>query len=136
MAAPWTLDWTLEPVRTIDRWRETISATVVLAVFVPLVMSARGNAGSHATSLMIRVLALEEVHLADWLKVLLRELAMALLGIVTAGSVVGSMLPFLLRLVGFDPAVASAPLIATLVDVTGIVIYFSVAYLFLRGTIF
>lgn len=156
-------------------FEDQIERAVVLAVFVPLVMSAGGNSGSQATSLMIRSLALEEVRLADWLRVLLRELpaglalggilcllgflriavwhlfgwsdygehwlllaltiGTALLGIVTVGSVVGSMLPFLLRLVGFDPAVASAPLIATLVDVTGIVIYFSVAYLFLRGTI-
>lgn len=156
-------------------FEDQIEKAVVLAVFVPLVMSAGGNSGSQATSLMIRSLALDEVRLGDWLRVLLRELpaglalggilcilgflriavwqwlgwndygehwlllaltiGMALLGIVTVGSVVGSMLPFLLRWVGFDPATASAPLIATLVDVTGIVLYFSVAYLFLRGTL-
>ncbi|MFO1074670.1 MAG: magnesium transporter [Geminicoccaceae bacterium] len=152
-----------------------IEKAVVLAVFVPLVMSSGGNSGSQATSLMIRSLALEEVRLADWLRVLGRELpaglllgailcvlgvlrifawqllglqdygahwlllgltiGIALLGIVTVGSVVGSMLPFLLKRCGFDPAIASAPLIATLVDVTGIVIYFSVAYAILAGTL-
>ena len=59
----------------------------------------------------------------------------ALIGIVTFGSLTGSMLPFLLQRLGFDPATASAPFVATLVDVTGLVIYFSVAWLFLHGTV-
>ncbi len=59
----------------------------------------------------------------------------ALVGVVTFGSLAGSMLPFLLKRLGFDPASASAPFVATLVDVTGLVIYFSVAYLILRGTL-
>ena len=59
----------------------------------------------------------------------------ALIGVVTFGSVVGSMLPFILQKVGFDPASASAPFVATLVDVTGLMIYFSVALLFLRGAL-
>jgi magnesium transporter len=61
--------------------------------------------------------------------------ALALVGVVLFGSLAGSMLPFLLRRVGFDPASASAPFVATLVDVTGLVIYFSVALLMLRGTL-
>jgi len=59
----------------------------------------------------------------------------SLIGIVTFGSLAGSMLPFILRRLGFDPASASAPFVATLVDVTGLVIYFSVAWLILRGTL-
>jgi magnesium transporter len=60
---------------------------------------------------------------------------LALVGVVTFGSLAGSMLPFVLRRLGFDPASASAPFVATLVDVTGLVIYFSVAYAVLRGTL-
>jgi magnesium transporter len=61
--------------------------------------------------------------------------ALALLGVVMFGSLVGSMLPFALRRIGFDPASASAPVVATLVDVTGLVIYFTVASLLLSGTL-
>jgi magnesium transporter len=61
--------------------------------------------------------------------------AFALVGVVVFGSLAGSMLPFLLRRIGFDPASASAPFVATLVDVTGLVIYFTVALLMLRGTL-
>ena len=60
---------------------------------------------------------------------------LALVGIVAFGSLAGSMLPFLLKRLGFDPASASAPFVATLVDVTGLVIYFSVAVVMLRGTL-
>lgn len=152
-----------------------LEKAVVLAMFIPLIMSSGGNSGSQATSLLIRGLALGEVHLKDWWRVLLRELPtgivlgtllgavgflrievwqhaglfdygehsllialtiwVALVGIVTFGSCVGSMLPFFLQRVGFDPASASAPLVATLVDVIGLVIYFSVAALFLTGTL-
>jgi magnesium transporter len=152
-----------------------ISRAVVLALFIPLVMSSGGNSGSQATSLIIRAMALREVELHDWWRVALRELpsgialgsilgaigfvrvltwqflgwydygphyvlvattiGLALIGIVTWGSLAGSMLPFLMRRIGFDPASASAPFVATLVDVTGIVIYFSVAYLILHGTL-
>ncbi|HET9684692.1 MAG TPA: magnesium transporter [Gemmatimonadaceae bacterium] len=152
-----------------------ISKAVVLAMFIPLVMSSGGNSGSQATSLVIRALALREVSLGDWWRIALRELptgltlgailgvigfvrielwqslhlfdygvhhslvaftvGAALVGIVGFGSLAGSMLPFLLKRVGFDPASASAPFVATLVDVTGLVIYFSVAFLILRGTL-
>lgn len=152
-----------------------LEKAVVLAMFIPLIMSSGGNSGSQATSLLIRGLALGDVRLADWWRVLLRELPagivlgtllgavgfvrielwqhlglydygehslliaftiwLALIGIVTFGSCIGSMLPFLLQRVGFDPASASAPLVATLVDVLGLVIYFSVAALLLTGTL-
>jgi magnesium transporter len=152
-----------------------ISKAVVLAMFIPLVMSSGGNSGSQATSLIIRALALREVTLGDWWRIALRELptgltlgailgvigfgrielwqrlhlfdygphhllvavtvGVALVGIVAFGSLAGSMLPFLLKRVGFDPASASAPFVATLVDVTGLVIYFSVAFLILHGTL-
>jgi magnesium transporter len=152
-----------------------ISKAVVLAMFIPLVMSSGGNSGSQATSLIIRAIALRELRLSDWWRVAMRELptgltlglilgvigvvrielwqsfglfnygphhvlvaitvGAALVGIVGFGSLAGSMLPFLLKRVGFDPASASAPFVATLVDVTGLVIYFSVAYLILRGTL-
>ena len=140
-----------------------------------LVMSAGGNSGSQATSLITRAMALREVSLRDWWRVALRELptgltlgaflgligvlritmwqqlglfdynphwqmiaatvGLSLVGIVTFGSLAGSMLPFLLRRVGFDPASASAPLVATLVDVGGLIIYFTVALLVLGGTL-
>jgi len=152
-----------------------IEKAVVLALFVPLVISSGGNAGSQATSLIIRAMSLGEVSVGRWWAVMRRELlaglalglilgavgairiglwqglhlrdygphwlplalavGFALVGIVLWGSLAGSMLPLLLKKVGFDPATSSAPFVATLVDVTGLVIYFSVAYLFLHGTL-
>ena len=152
-----------------------IAHAVVLALFVPLIISSGGNSGSQATSLIIRALALREISLHDWWKVALRELpsglalgtllglvgitrilvwqatgwysygahywliaftvGLALVGVVTFGTLAGSMLPFLLKRFGFDPASASAPFVATLVDVTGLIIYFTVALLILRGTL-
>jgi magnesium transporter len=152
-----------------------LEKAIVLTLFIPLIMSSGGNSGSQATSLIIRALALREVRLRDWWRVIFRELpsgvvlgailgvigfarialwqvlgfydygehwmlvaatvAAALVGIVTFGSLSGSMLPFLLQRLGFDPASASAPFVATLVDVTGLVIYFSVAYVILHGTL-
>jgi magnesium transporter len=152
-----------------------IARAVVLALFIPLIISSGGNSGSQATSLIIRALALRELSLRDWWRVAVRELptglalgtvlgvigiiriltwqhlgwydygphhnlvaltiGVSLVGVVTFGSMAGSMLPFLLRRLGFDPASASAPFVATLVDVTGLVIYFSVAYAILRGTL-
>lgn len=152
-----------------------ISKAVVLALFIPLIISSGGNSGSQATSLIIRAMALREVTLRDWWRVAVRELpsgivlglilgaigfirimlwqqfgwynygthhllvaltvSSALVGVVTFGSLTGSMLPFVLRRLGFDPASASAPFVATLVDVTGLIIYFSVAVLILRGTL-
>lgn len=157
-----------------------IERAVVLALFVPLIISSGGNSGSQATSLIIRALAVRELETRDWWKVLLREVrsgfmlgamlgtigfgrivlweglhhlgvirqsygehyllvgltvACSLVGVVLFGSVIGSMLPFILRRFGFDPATASAPFVATLVDVTGIVIYFTAASLLLSGTL-
>ncbi len=152
-----------------------ISRAVVLALFVPLIISSGGNSGSQAATLIIRALAIQELTLHDWFRVLRRELLsgfalggflgsigfvrivlwqelhitdygphyllvastvwVALVGVVTWGTLVGSMLPFVLRRLGFDPATSSAPFVATLVDVTGLIIYFSAALLILRGTL-
>jgi magnesium transporter len=151
-----------------------ISKAVVLALFIPLIISSGGNSGSQASTLVIRALALGEVTLRDWWKVMRREIgaglalgtilgsigflritvwstfspvygehwllvaitvALTLLGIVLWGTLVGSLLPFGLRRLGFDPAASSAPFVATLVDVTGLVMYFSVALVVLRGTL-
>jgi magnesium transporter len=152
-----------------------IAHAVVLALFVPLIISSGGNSGSQATSLIIRSLALRELRLRDWFLVFRRELISgvtlgtllgsigflrivlwqhlgftkygphyllvastvwaSLIGVVTFGTLAGSMLPFLLRRLGFDPATSSAPFVATLVDVTGLIIYFTVALLILRGTL-
>ena len=151
-----------------------IARAVVLALFVPLIISSGGNSGSQATSLIIRALALHELRLRDW-KVFGREIVAgvalgaflgsigflrivlwqhlhftdygphyvlvavtvfgALIGVVGFGTLTGSMLPFMLRRLGFDPATASAPFVATLVDVTGLCIYFGIALLVLRGTL-
>ena len=157
----------------MNHYNVELSKALVLAAFIPLVMSSGGNSGSQATSLIIRALALGEIKVRDWWKVALRELptgialgsilcvlgivrillwqkagfvdygtyhtllgisvGVALIGIVTFGSMAGSMLPFVMKALGFDPASASAPFVATLVDVTGLVIYFNVALFFLRG---
>jgi magnesium transporter len=156
-------------------FEEEISHAVVLALFIPLIISSGGNSGSQAATLMVRSLALGEVKLGDWRRVLWRELktsatlgawlgllgfgrivlwqqagwadytshyvlvaltvGTAVMGVVCFGSMVGSMLPFLLRLFGFDPATSSAPFVATLVDVTGVVIYFSCGMALLRGAL-
>ncbi len=155
-------------------FEDEIARAVVLALFIPLIMSSGGNSGSQATSLIIRGLAVRDIAVKDWWRVLLRELrsgvmlgvllasiglcrivfwpsrdelygphylmvgltvAFSLIGVVLFGSLAGSMLPFILRKLGFDPAAASAPFVATLVDVTGLVIYFTVASLILSGTV-
>jgi magnesium transporter len=155
-------------------FEDEIAKAVVLALFVPLVISSGGNAGSQAATLVIRALALGEFKLRDWWRVMRREFAagaalgailgvigflrialwsafshlygehwlmvattvgVALVGIVLWGSLMGSMLPLVLKRLGFDPATSSAPFVATLVDVTGLIIYFSVAMVILRGTL-
>lgn len=155
------------------RFESEIAAAVVLALFIPLVISSGGNSGSQAATLIVRSLALTELTLRDWWRVLLREVGSGLLlggwlgaigfmrvilwqqmgwtdygphvmrlaftiwislvGVVTFGTVAGSMLPFALRAVKLDPATSSAPFVATLVDVTGLIIYFTVAALILHG---
>ena len=156
-------------------YEKEIAAAVVLALFVPLIISSGGNSGSQAATLVVRSLALGDLRLRDWHRVLGRELRssltlgawlgmlgfvriilwqwlgwadysqhylligttvwVALIGVVCFGSVAGSMLPFFLRRLGFDPATSSAPFVATLVDVTGLIIYFTCALLILRGTL-
>ncbi len=151
-----------------------ISKAVVLALFVPLIISSGGNSGSQAATLVIRALSLGEVTIRDWFFVMKRELtsglilgtilaclgflritiwqsvsgmygvhwlliavtvSIALVGVVLWGTVMGSMLPLGLKKIGFDPAASSAPFVATLVDVTGLMIYFSIALLLLKGTL-
>jgi magnesium transporter len=157
----------------MSRFESEISRAVVLAVFIPLIISSGGNSGSQATTLVIRAMALGEVKLGDWWRVVHRELTTglamgAILGLIgfaridladavphvrprasarrvhdrlrragcrDVGTIAGSMLPFVLKRVGLDPASASAPFVATLVDVTGIVIYFSIASQILHGTL-
>jgi magnesium transporter len=159
----------------MGHFEDEIARAVVLAMFVPLIISSGGNSGSQAATLVVRSLALRELRLRDWLRVLGRELRsgatlgtglgaigfarvalwqhvgfydygphyllvagtvwLSLIGVVLFGTLAGSMLPFLLRRMGLDPATSSAPFVATLVDVTGIVIYFQVASLVLRGTL-
>ncbi len=155
-------------------FEQEISRAVVLALFVPLIISSGGNSGSQASTLVIRALALGEVTVRDWWQVMRRELlaglslgailgsigflrisvwsafsdiygphwllvaitvAVALVGVVLWGTLSGSLLPFALKRLGFDPAASSAPFVATLVDVTGLVIYFSVALVVLKGTL-
>lgn len=158
----------------MGRYENEIAKAVVLSIFVPLVISSGGNSGSQASTLIIRAMALGEVKLKDWWRVMRREIlsglslgtilgtigfiritlwaklfgsygehwflvaltvGIALIGIVLWGSLAGSMLPFLLRRIGLDPAASSAPFVATLVDVSGLIIYFSVASIVLRGTL-
>lgn len=155
-------------------FEKEIEKAVVLALFIPLIISSGGNSGSQATTLIIRAMALGEVKLKDWWRVLGREIqcgfmlgsilgsiglvrillwstqshiygthywlvgltvGFSLVGVVLWGAVMGSMLPFILRRIGFDPAASSAPFVATMVDVTGLVIYFSIASLVLSGTL-
>lgn len=158
----------------MGNYEDDISRAVVLAVFIPLIISSGGNSGSQASTLIIRAMALGEVKLRDWWRILRRELgaglcmglilaiiggaritvweqlfdsygehylrvaatvALSLVGVVTWGTLSGSMLPFILRRVGLDPASASAPLVATLVDVSGLIIYFTLAQVLLTGAL-
>lgn len=155
-------------------FEDEIAKAVVLTLFIPLIISSGGNTGSQATTLIIRAMAIGEVYLSDWWRVMKRELILGLMlgailgligflrimiwakfldsygphwlgialtvgsslvGVVLWGSLAGSMLPILLKRLKLDPATSSAPFVATLVDVTGLVIYFSFAFLFLRGTL-
>ncbi len=152
-----------------------IEKAAILAMFLPLIISSGGNSGSQATTLVIRAMALGELRLGDWFRVVRKELlsglslglilgtigffritlwqylhifdygkyhwlvaftvGTALIGVVLWGTISGAMLPFLLRRCRLDPATSSAPFVATLVDVTGLVIYFNVALFILRGTL-
>jgi magnesium transporter len=155
----------------MESFESQLQSVIVLAIFIPLIISSGGNSGSQATSLIIRAMAVGEVTLKDWWIVMRREcitgiilgvflaaigilrvagwqwlgwydygadymliaitVSVALVGVVSWGSLAGSMLPFLLRRMGLDPATSSAPFVATLVDVTGLLIYFGAAALIL-----
>jgi magnesium transporter len=154
-------------------FQDEIAKAVVLALFVPLIISSGGNSGSQASTLIIQAMAVGEIKIADWWRVLRREIlsglllgtalgligflrvvlwsqifpdvygvhyieigfvvGISLIGVVLWGTLSGSMLPIFLKRLGADPAVSSAPFVATLVDVTGLVIYFFTAFLFLKG---
>lgn len=158
----------------MGHFEDEIAQVVMLALFIPLIISSGGNAGSQASTLIIRAMALGEISLKDWWVIMRREifsgiylgsvlgllgfarvalwsqftpiygphwilmattLFFTLMGVVMWGTLSGSMLPLILKRYGFDPAVSSAPLVATLVDVTGLIIYFNVALYTLRGTL-
>jgi magnesium transporter len=153
-------------------FEDEIAKAVVLALFVPLIISSGGNSGSQASTLIIQAMAVGEINITDWWRVMRREIisglmlgsilgligflrvilwnyvfhtygehtvligatvGFSLIGVVLWGTVSGSMLPIVLKKLGADPATSSAPFVATLVDVTGLIIYFSMAYIFLSG---
>jgi len=159
-------------------FNDEIAKATVLVMFMPLITSSGGNSGSQASTLIIQAMAVGEVHLSDWWRVMRREIlsgvmlgsilgivgflriciwhvimthgfikdiygphwllvaftvGFSLIGVVLWGTITGSMLPLALKKFGADPAASSAPFVATLVDVTGLIIYFTVALLFLRG---
>jgi magnesium transporter len=153
-------------------FEDEIAKAVVLALFVPLIISSGGNSGSQASTLIIQAMAIGEITLSDWWKVLRREIVsgvllgavlgfigffrvivwnsifhtygdhsvmialtvgFSLIGVVLWGTITGSMLPIFLKKLGADPATSSAPFVATLVDVTGLLIYFSLAFTFMQG---
>jgi magnesium transporter len=155
-------------------YEDELASAVVLAIFLPLIIASGGNSGSQAATLITRALALGEVRLGDWWRVMRREVAsglllgvllgalgavriavwalafqaygphwplvaatvgLSLVGVVVWGSLSGSLLPLLLKRLGADPATSSAPFIATIVDVTGIVIFFTIAVWILGGTL-
>lgn len=155
-------------------YEHEISKALVLMLFVPLIVSSGGNSGSQASTLIIRAMALGEVTINDWFRIMKREIISGLalgtilgvvgfariyvfeqfsptygphyiaigftiffsvLGVVTWGTIMGSMLPLLLKRLGIDPATSSNPFVATLVDVTGLMIYFSIAMLLLKGSL-
>ena len=153
-------------------FEDEIAKAIVLTLFIPLIISSGGNSGSQASTLIIQAMAVDEISVKDWWRVMKREIlsglmmgtllgligftrvavwqqftpiygphwmfigltvGVSLIGVVLWGTLSGSMLPMLLKKLGADPAVSSAPFVATLVDVTGLIIYFSVAYIFLEG---
>ena len=157
---------------------DELSKALILSIFVPLIISSGGNSGSQASTLIIQAMAVREVYIEDWWRVMRREIlsgltlggilgfigyfrialwhqlmsrgviqdiygehwsligltvGFSLMGVVLWGTLTGSMLPLVLKKLGADPAVSSAPFVATLVDVTGLIIYFSMAWVFLHG---
>lgn len=159
-------------ITAMTKFEGQIAKVVMLATFIPLIISSGGNSGSQAATLIIQAMALGEVRVEDWWRVMRREIfsglflgitlcifsfsvisiwhlfspvfgehylriasvvGFSLIGVVLWGSLMGSMLPLLLKKLGADPAASSTPFVATLVDVTGLLIYFSVAMFFLKG---
>ncbi|MFA9290461.1 MAG: magnesium transporter [Solirubrobacteraceae bacterium] len=160
----------------MGRFEDEIAKFVVLALFVPLIISSGGNTGSQSTTLIVRAMALQEIRLRDWFFVMKKEflsglflgillgvigflriaiwqylnitnygenwffialtISLSLLGVVLWGSLIGSMIPFILKKFNLDPATSSAPFVATIVDVTGLIFYFSIASFLLSGTLF
>ena len=156
-------------------FEDELAKVLVLASFIPLILSTGGNSGSQSSTLIIQAMSVGEITIADWWKILRREIisgallgtllgilgffrvtawhmilpgfygvhwlliaitiGFTIFGVVIWGTITGSMLPIVLKRLGADPAVSSAPFVATLVDVTAILIYFSLAYLFLQGTL-
>lgn len=155
----------------IDHFDEQLERALVLALFIPMIISSGGNSGSQASTLLIRAMAIGEVQLRDWLRVLYREaivggmlglllaivafarvgifqqgfgehwfpigvtLALSIAAVVLLGSLLGSLMPLILRAMRTDPATSSTPFVATLADVGGLIIYFSIAVLILKGTL-
>lgn len=161
-------------IAAMSNFEAEIAKVVVLATFIPLIISSGGNSGSQAATLIIQAMALGEVNIKDWWNVMRREIlsgiflgvtlcvlsfvvlmvwhfitptfgehfiriasvvGCSLIGVVLWGTLMGSMLPLLLKKLGADPAASSTPFVATLVDVTGLIIYFSFALLFLHGVL-
>ena len=159
-------------ITAMHRFEDEIAKVVILATFIPLIISSGGNSGSQAATLIIQAMALSEISIADWWRIMRREIfsglllggtlcvmgvsviliwnlfsdtfglyyipiaitiGVSLVGVVLWGTLVGSMLPLILKKLGADPAASSTPFVATLVDVTGLIIYFSVAVLTLSG---
>lgn len=159
-------------ITAMTNFQDQIAKVVILSTFIPLIISSGGNSGSQAATLIIQAMALGEVTVADWWRVMRREIfsglflgltlslmgfsvlyiwhffsptfgehyfriaavvGFSLTGVVLWGSLMGSMLPLLLKKLGADPAASSTPFVATLVDVTGLLIYFGVAIFFLKG---
>lgn len=158
----------------MEHYESQLAGTVLLLLLVPLILSSGGNSGSQASTLIIQAMALGEVNLSDWWRVMKREIlsglflglilgalgflrifswqtfssaygeywyligmvvSFSLVGVVLWGSLMGSMLPFILRKLGFDPATSSTPFVSTLVDVTGLIIYFTIAVIILSGVL-
>ncbi|MBL7927740.1 MAG: magnesium transporter [Bacteroidia bacterium] len=175
--APWLIALFVGELFTASamiHYEDAIAKAVVLATFIPLIVSSGGNSGSQASTLIIRAMALGEVTLTDWWRIIKREFFMGLslgvilaaigffriaafeamfnsygeawrlvgltvattiIGVVTWGSILGSMLPLILKRLGADPATSSNPFVATMVDVTGLVIYFTLAVWLLKDTL-
>ncbi|MFN4286381.1 MAG: magnesium transporter [Lacibacter sp.] len=164
----------LMTITAMSSYEDEIAKVVILATFIPLIISSGGNSGSQASTLIIQAMALGEITISDWWRIMRREIMSGLLlgtalciigfsvitvwhfltpkfgehylrigltvgcsliGIVLWGTLMGSMLPLILKRLGADPAASSTPFVATLVDVTGLLIYFSMAYLFLKGVL-